>query len=362
VHFATALAAASVGASPPTAEAPPRLRVIVRVTTPADSAFVARLRGQTSDLPVEIVEAPAVALEPTSDLRIAAAAALVAGSAGAVVLWRVPDQVMAYIESRPSARLLARSTSTAEPGPEAGVAPDAPAREGAAPASADLEAAALISRAALKAIIEGQSVGEPRPPPPAPAPPAPAAPAPPTPTRYALGAFAAVGGGVTADGVATDPIAVLSARAGGRLGRFAVGLTGATTLPKDIPRGAPNTKLVRRTAELLVAADAVVGPWARVTAEVEVGLEWFRLDEPDNPNAARRNLAGRRWMGGAELRAAVTLGTIGTGPRHGVVDLTLAGGSDLVPHPPTIILQQTPLWKLWRLEPRAILGIEVTFQ
>jgi hypothetical protein len=364
--IATALTAVSVAAAPAPDTSLPRLRVIVRVTSPADSAFVARLRGQTSDLPVEIVEAPSGVLEPTPDARIAAAAALAAGKTGAVVLWRGPDQVMAYIEAQPAARLLARSTSTEDTGPDAGTPPDAAAAAVAAPpASADLEAAALISRAALKAIIEGQPVGEPRPPPPPPArlpPPAP----PPVlaPAPHAFGVFAAAAVGVTADGVASDPTAALSARAGGRLGRFAAGLTVATALPKDIPRGVPNTRFVRRSVEVLIAADIAVARWARLTAELQGGVEWFRLDEPvnPNPNATRRNLAGRRWMGGAELRAGLPLGTFRVGSHRGAVDLTLGVGSDLLPHPPTIFFQQTPLWKLSRLEPRGILGAEVTFR
>jgi hypothetical protein len=48
--------------------------------------------------------------------------------------------------------------------------------------------------------------------------------------------------------------------------------------------------------------------------------------------------------------------------RHAVAELTLGVGTEVVFEPPVIRRGTTPLWRLWRFEPRGILGVEVTLR
>src|SRR4051794_12862474 len=93
--IATALAGAVLGAHgraiaaepepPPTSM--PALRVLVRVTSSQDWAQSTRIRGQISDLDVELAEVPSAALEPARPEQIDAAAVLARQLRGDLVIW-----------------------------------------------------------------------------------------------------------------------------------------------------------------------------------------------------------------------------------------------------------------------------------
>jgi hypothetical protein len=362
---AASLTALCLAAAPPAlAEdvAPDRLRAIVRVASAADRGFLARVRGQTSDLPVDLIEAPAASLEPTLDQQVAAAEALARARHARAVFWLGPDQVLAYIGSAPGSaappRLLTRQGWT---GPAPAPAPSP------SPSSADLEAAALIARSALKAVLEGHEVGEPRPPPPPPpiaTPPPPATAPPPAPPRPVEG-WIALGWIAAADGVGSDPTGGFTARAGARLDRFAVGAGFSRMLGKDVPRASsPDAQHRRQAIVALVAMDVLRRSRIRLAAELEAGYERFWLTETINPNATPPTLEQRRFMMGAELRGAVAVWA----RRHAAIELTLGVGSDYVPSPPSIVTKSdngtviNTIWRLWRFQPRGILGVEVTLR
>src|SRR3954463_10832953 len=93
---ATALAGAVLGAhgraiaaepAPPPAPSMPALRVLVRVTSSQDWAQSTRIRGQISDLDVELAEVPSAALEPARPEQIDAAAVLARQLRGDLVIW-----------------------------------------------------------------------------------------------------------------------------------------------------------------------------------------------------------------------------------------------------------------------------------
>jgi hypothetical protein len=163
---------------------------------------------------------------------------------------------------------------------------------------------------------------------------------------------------VAADGVASDPVAGGTIRAGGRIGRLASGLEGSSTLAKDLPRSSVPTTFVRRSLQALAALDVARTGRLRLAAEVGAGLEWFRLSEPPDSGIPASRLEGRRWMGSATVRGAFAPAAW----RHWRGALTRGIGTEVVPDPPNIRRGTTTLWRLWRFEPRGILGFEVTLR
>jgi hypothetical protein len=144
---------------------------VLRVASPQDEARVGRLQGQLSDLPVQLRVSPGPALGPATPEVWAAAVALAEREGAQAVIWFHPEPgaLVLHVAEPSSRRLLVRRV---QEGPTRG-------RRGQ---SARDEAAALIVRSALRALVEGDPVGEeiapPPPPPPPPEPPPPPAPAP----------------------------------------------------------------------------------------------------------------------------------------------------------------------------------------
>ncbi|MCC6994240.1 MAG: hypothetical protein IT370_06380 [Deltaproteobacteria bacterium] len=141
------------------------LRVVVVEAEPRDAEVARRLRGQTSDLDVELVSVRAPA--PQGDRADVARLAEVEGAR--VVIWfeHAADVIVVHlVDPRTRSELLRDVTS---------------AGSGAAAESARAEAAALVARGALRALARGGRIGvgsppgarEPEVPPDAPEPPPP---------------------------------------------------------------------------------------------------------------------------------------------------------------------------------------------
>ena len=143
------------------------LRVVVVEAEPRDAEVARRLRGQTSDLDVELVTVHAPA--PESEVGGAEAARLAEAEGARVVIWfeHAADVIVVHVvDPRTRSELLRDVTS---------------AGSGAAAESARAEAAALVARGALRALARGGRIGvgsppgtrEPEVPPDAPEPPPP---------------------------------------------------------------------------------------------------------------------------------------------------------------------------------------------
>ena len=141
---AVLLCAATVRASRPP------LRVVVRTTSAAERAFLDRLRGQTSDLDVVILEVEAAALEPSLPQRLATAERLAEAHDAKAVVWldvsgaSSGGRMLVCVAQPLRGRLLVRSLALG--------------RTHAAGTWA-LETAALVVRSALKALSQGAVIG-----------------------------------------------------------------------------------------------------------------------------------------------------------------------------------------------------------
>jgi hypothetical protein len=122
-------------------------RVAVRVTDGTARALMQRIRGQTSDLDLELVESTEPAIEPRVSDEVATAYRLAhqqgarivvwfeEGAAGLTLFFSLPD------ERRTLVRTIAEESA------------------GAAPSSASFEAAALVVRSVLRALASGATIG-----------------------------------------------------------------------------------------------------------------------------------------------------------------------------------------------------------
>lgn len=155
-------------------------RMVVRITSDTSHALSERIRGQTSDLSLELITIDTGALEPSLPSQVASASTVAQVYDADAVVWFDDLGTGLGRENRllvlqPKAkRLLVRTVG------EHG----APPSKHAPSASAELEAAALIVRVAVQAMMQGGVIGveqarivgpepeKPLPPPP-PAPPAP---------------------------------------------------------------------------------------------------------------------------------------------------------------------------------------------
>jgi hypothetical protein len=152
--------------APAPAAAAKRLRVVVRAATPEDLSRATRVRGQASDLPVEIVESPSSGLEGRLPDQIAAADVLARQLSADVVVWFARGAAQVFVLEPAPGHLLTVAEDTGPGAPAAG--------------SARHEAIALRLRRVFKTLLDGGVVGVPRdrvtePPAAAPAPPVPPA-------------------------------------------------------------------------------------------------------------------------------------------------------------------------------------------
>ena len=123
---------------------------VLRTSSPEDEELVGRVRGQLSDLPVVLRVRPAPAPGPSAEEQWRSAEALAAQEQARVVLWfdRPVDGLSIHLADLSTQRLLVRTVPL-------------DARQGRKGRSAAAEAAALVVRSALGALLEGVAVGTP---------------------------------------------------------------------------------------------------------------------------------------------------------------------------------------------------------
>lgn len=170
----------------PPVEAGPRgrFRAVVRIFSTADEGFVPHLRGQLSDVGIDLVEVAMPLEGATEDDRVEDAARWAAGVGARLAIWLDTESVALLVAPPPTARLVRR--------------PLAPAA-----VEARWEAAALIARSAVQA-LEREGVLKPAAaPPPAPAPPRPVPVPVAAPAGPPLEPFMGLSAGVWADGMTT---------------------------------------------------------------------------------------------------------------------------------------------------------------
>src|SRR5262249_18407479 len=123
-------------------------RIVVRVSSDTARGLRDRIAGQTSDLDVELTSVETPPLEPTLGEQLDAAAEWARRTGAQAVVWCDPERAperggfMLYVAEPNTSRVLVRRTGG----------------ERAAP-SADLEAAALIVRLAVRALMRGGVIG-----------------------------------------------------------------------------------------------------------------------------------------------------------------------------------------------------------
>lgn len=138
-----------VGGAAPAAPEEPWVAVL-RTSSAEDEALVGRVRGQLSDLPVVLRVRPAPAPGPSAEEQWRAAEALATEDSARVVLWftHLPDALSIHLADLSTQRLLVRRV----PG---GLL------QGRTGRSASAEAAALVVRSALSALLDGVLLGIP---------------------------------------------------------------------------------------------------------------------------------------------------------------------------------------------------------
>lgn len=256
-------AAVLCGALPARAD---ELTAVLRLGPGArDAALAERIRGQLSDLPVEIIESRERSKEETSlGAQIDAADRLGRLHKAGAVVWftalppRAPNGgVLVLVAAPDGGRVLVRRVEAT------------PASDDGTPStgeldSATLEAAALIVRTALRALAEGAVIGLERkdvaPTPPAP----PLAPSARPPERSATSALAArshwalsVGWRMAFDGDGVQQ--GLTGRAGYAVSRLSLGIVATQSMGVDFTDSYATFHVARHTVGAFVGLAAIVG-------------------------------------------------------------------------------------------------------
>jgi len=114
-------------------------RVLFRAASAQDWQLATRIRGQTSDLPLELVEVPTPFLEEHLRDQFRAAEALGSQTKATVILWRARSALFVFVTRPAPGYVVERKL-----GPPPGGDP-----------SAFLEETALVARTLLRAVLEG---------------------------------------------------------------------------------------------------------------------------------------------------------------------------------------------------------------
>jgi hypothetical protein len=328
------------------AQSTSRIDAVVRVTSADDRVLFTRILGQVADLDATVTEDERP-LEQSFTDQLNGADDLATLHHARVVVWVLPrtraEGLLLCISEPRAGRVLVRAVG-----------------EGLAPnnsTSAVLEQSALVVRNALRALAAGGTIGverktydEPR----AQAPP-PTHPSTRPPQRFV--GVAGIGGDVGVDG--TVGRGGLATWLGGRGGIFEFRLDASFGVPTD-------------TTSLFATLHVTRDTFALASAATIVRSQWWDLDVGGRAGAA---LYLRMTRDPRSLVTPAALGIAGAGvvglelrgrfrPTRGVWAIVLAAGLDVLLGAPTFGLTESsgfvPLFTPTTLEPRALLGIELT--
>jgi hypothetical protein len=345
-------------------------RVVVRAPDATSRALLQRIRGQTSDLDQEIVEASQPAMESRIADELATARHFAARYDARVVVWfdTTGETLTLFFSIPREGRTLVRSLERA-------AGRDAPT------GSATLEAAALIVRSVLRALAAGATIGltlakpldlpagnDAAPVAPAPvvphpgpgplSPPEAEVPTPETPrTRwgwlFSAGWHSAlIGPSVWLQGV--------EARGAVSRGSLALGLQLSLDAPTELADRYATVRLSRGAASAFGALVIPAGDSFRLSLAVGAGAAGFPRQSVDVSAGVVR--APDAWN-----VSALLAGEVGAAVRwswQGVVwAVALRGGADAILAPPTIGYDVGGAFvaahALWTLQPKAVLALEV---
>lgn len=360
-------------------------RVVVRVPDPTSRALMQRIRGQTSNLDQELLEAVQPAIETRVTDELATARRLAAQHEARVVVWfdTTGESLTLFFsiprEGRTLVRTLERAASHDSQPPYSSAL-------GRAMDSATLEAAALVVRSVLRAVASGATIGvtlakpldvpavpEPAPPSPPAVPAAPVRAAPvgraadtagaelvaPASPHTRLGWLLSAGWHSTLPGPSTW-LQGVEARAGFCGGPWTLGVQVSIDAPAELSDRYATVRLSRDTAGVFAALALPVGDAFRVALSLGAGVAGFARESVDTSPGVRG--APDSWntsaLVDADIGVAVRQRWLGS-----VWALALRVGADVVLAPPTIgydvggvfIAEHT----LWSPQPKAVLGLEV---
>jgi hypothetical protein len=343
-------------------------RVVVRAPDATSRALLQRIRGQTSDLDQEIIDAAQPPMEPRIGDELVTARLFAARYDARVVVWfdTTGESLTLFFSIPKEGRTLVRSL-------------ERPAgRE-----SATLEAAALIVRSVLRALAAGATIGltlakpldipaavEPAPSAPAPAVPHPvpaprtapeaevSAPAPQAPGMrwgwlLSAGWHSAMSGqSVWLQGV--------EARGGVSRGPFMLGLQLSLDAPTELTDRYATVRLSRGAASAFGAVAIPAGDALRFALAVGAGAAGFPRQSEDVSAGVVR--APDAWNVSALLDGEI--GASYRGAWQGAVwALALRVGADVVLAPPTIGYDIggsfVAVHALWTVQPKGVLALEV---
>ncbi|HEY6881387.1 MAG TPA: hypothetical protein VI299_25355 [Polyangiales bacterium] len=327
------------------------LHAALRMADAADVALLVRLRGQTGDLDVTMEGIRTSALESGLVAQLEAARSLANERGLRVIVWAARDEqeLQLWIADFALDRVLVRSL----------------AGSSALERSAQEEAAALVTRSALRASLAGRALGQPseqvvereQPRPSVPTPPAVIAP-PAAPNKEPAAWDAAFELGVLSgiDGATARGHHAATLRAGLQMRRLELALLGGVGLP-----GAVSAPL----AELTLSVHRVEGSagmsWStpggfRFTLALAAGVEVFRL------HAEARTATLRARESREALPLLCSFARFGYQPTGWPVGLAIRLGLDVLPSVPVLGYEDgagfARVHELWRVQPQ--LGLAVT--
>jgi hypothetical protein len=263
------------------------MRVIVRVDPSGQQDVIARIRGQTSDLPVQIIEVPGAGLEADLASQMQTAAELARLHRAQVVVWLDPAperevQVLLYTATPETGRVLVRQLS-----PETSYK-EQTNENSPILSSGTLEAIALVVRTTLRALTLGGEIGvrpqqavaaraasaEKRRPAPKPLDPSPSAVSP-----FKLFAFA--GWQAVIDGQSSIGQQGIAGRLGAAWHRLRLSLTGSFSLPADLEDRLSTITLSRHAASLFGGYSLLRESGYRLDAGLHAGVAFFLTRDRD---------------------------------------------------------------------------------
>jgi hypothetical protein len=331
------------------AQADDTLAVVIRVDGAEDEAIARRVRGQTSDLDVDLTVVEG-RLEPTLAAQVEAAGALAEEQGARVIVWFDEGgggTLLVHVAAPASGRVLVRRI------PSGG-------------RSASRETAAVVVRSALRALAAGGEIGvaaaqavaeaeaaSPTPPPP----PRDVDRVPAVRSRARVGFSASLGWQIAIDGESPAGQQGLAARIGGSWRAISLELFVAASLPSRLSDPQLEIDLARHAAGAALSLAIVGRPRLRVSIGVLAGvIAWSRTTVSTDPElVATDPRVTPTFFVGPEARAQIAFG------RSSPIALELVAGADVVPTAPELVTEgnDAVVGKLWYLQPRLGLSLVV---
>jgi hypothetical protein len=321
------------------------LRAGVRISEPADNSLLARVRGQSGDLELAIEPVEMAALESSFAAQLASARAVARERGLRVVVWAARDaQAMRLVVADFALdRVLVRPVSASE-------------------RSAQEEAAALMTRSALRASLAGSALGQPseqllepapqvelKPAPEAPPPVAAAKPRPPAVRRWQLelGALSGI------DGVTRAGHHALFVRASLRWRWLELGALGAYGLPIEVAAQLADLRLSTHRVEGSAGVSWLERAHWSLSSSLGAGAQLLHLAASARDPGFRASAAR---ASAPQLTAFLRLAY-----RPQTVGLSLRLGLDVLPTAPKLGYQSDASFvrtkRLWLAQPTLALAL-----